>query len=356
MPAIYTRTGDKGDTGLYGGSRVAKQSPRVEAYGTVDEANAFIGLAKARLGDEALRRDLHDLQQRLFTVGAELASDEAGAARLDNLVDAADVAHLESVIDTCLAETGPPRNFVVPGREEISGHLHVARTLVRRAERRVLTAAQTSPVRPELVKYLNRLSDCLYAIARLVEERHTSAHVEQLVRRVLQTVAGAAAGPEPSPAPHAGFGLPVATRMAEAAARKAEELGVPIVVSIVDDAGNAVLLHRMTNSLLASLSLAADKAWTAAAFRAPTHALKERTRETGDLFGLGAASSGRICVFGGGFPLHLNGELVGGIGISGGTVEQDMVIAEHAIHTFHQLTSRTSTDMNDPISQSKEQK
>lgn len=327
MPAIYTRTGDKGDTGLFGGSRVAKQSARVEAYGTVDEANAHIGHAKQKLDDERLQGELHEIQQRLFTLGAEIASDERGASKLDNLVGPDDVAHLESLIDACLAETGPQRSFVVPGRDEGSSTLHIARTVVRRAERRVLTASETSPIRPEVVKYLNRLSDCLYAIARVCEERHTRRQVESIVRRTVAAMNVAERGDLTC------FTLEVATRMAQAAQQKAGEMGVPIVFVAVDAAGNPMLLHRMEGSLLGSIALAGDKAWTASAFRSPTHLMKDRAKESGDLFGLEGSSSGRICVFGGGFPVFVDGLIAGGIGVSGGTVEEDMAIAGHALST-----------------------
>lgn len=338
MPAVYTRTGDKGDTGLFGGSRVAKQSVRVEAYGTIDEANTLIGLAKSRLDDPGLVDELQNIQQRMFTVGAELASDEKGAAQLGNLVGPADIDHLEALIDRCLDETGPPRHFVVPGRDEVSAGFHVARTVVRRAERRVLTAAETTPIRPEVVKYLNRLSDAIYAISRVVEERYTRAEVEGVIRRVVAEVVGqvGGAGSTGGAAGSAGaeltaFDLDVATVMVTAAQAKAAELGVPIVFAAVDAAGNPLLLHRMTGSLLASIALAGDKAWSSAAFTAPTHALGDRAKESGDLFGLQGSSSGRICVFGGGYPVFINGNIAGGIGVSGGTVEEDMVIADHAI-------------------------
>lgn len=336
MAAIYTRTGDKGDTGLFGGSRVTKQSVRVEAYGTVDEANTVLGLAKSHLDDPVLVDEIQHIQQRMFTLGAELASDEKGAAQLGNLVGPADIDALEALIDRCLEETGPPRNFVVPGRDQISGHFHVARTVVRRAERRVLTAAETTPIRPEVIKYLNRLSDTVYAIGRVIEERHTRGEVEATVRRVLTDVlarSGAAAVPQPT-APRfevTGFDLAIATAMATAAQQKAAELGVPIVFAAVDAAGNPILLHRMEGSLLASIALAGDKAWSSAAFTAPTHALTDRAKEGGDLFGLQGSSSGRICVFGGGYPVFVNGIIAGGIGVSGGTVEEDMVIADHAL-------------------------
>ena len=336
MAAIYTRTGDKGQTALFGGSRVTKQSVRVEAYGTVDEANTVLGLAKSRLDDEALVAEIQHIQQRMFTLGAELASDDKGAAQLGNLVGSADIDALEALIDRCLAETGPPRHFVVPGRDEVSGSFHVARTVVRRAERRVLTAAETTPIRPELITFLNRLSDAVYAIGRVVEERHTRAEVEAVVRRVVAAVHSAGSDADPVVGELAAFNLTafdldVATVLAAAAQHKATELGVPIVVSVVDAAGNPMLLHRMTGSLLASIALAGDKAWSSAAFTAPTHALADRAKESGDLFGVQGSSSGRICVFGGGYPVFVNGTIAGGIGISGGTVEQDMVIAEHAL-------------------------
>lgn len=154
MPAVYTRTGDKGDTGLFGGSRVAKQSLRVEAYGTVDEANAALGEAKAGLDDGPWRARLHHVQQRLFVLAAELASDAEGIAALADTIAQPDIDDLERLIDDCLAITGPQRAFVVPGRDHRSARFHHARTVVRRAERRTLTLAESEPVRPELIKYL----------------------------------------------------------------------------------------------------------------------------------------------------------------------------------------------------------
>ncbi len=331
MPAVYTRTGDKGGTGLFGGSRVEKQSPRVEAYGTLDEANSTIGLAKTRVSDPEMRAHLHAIQQRLFTVAAELASDDVGATQLDNLVGTDDVEGLEQLIDRCLAETGPQHQFVVPGRDEVSAGLHIARTLVRRAERRVLTARESSAVRIEVVMYLNRLSDTLYALARVLEERFTRERVERAVRDVVGRMGIEDASSTGSGAVPLILDLESALLMAQAATDKAQELGVPVVVAVSDAAGNPLLMHRMPDSLLASIALAGDKAWTAVAFRAPTAELREQTFESGPLYGLQSASSGRICVFGGGLPVFVEGRLRGGIGVSGGTVEEDVVIAEHAL-------------------------
>jgi ATP:cob(I)alamin adenosyltransferase len=350
MPNVYTRTGDAGTTGLFGGSRVPKQDVGVEAYGTVDEANASIGEAKAVAADASIRATLHGIQQRLFVLAAELASDAKGRAILDNTIDAADVAELESLIDMCLEVTGPQRFFVVPGRDLPSAALHRARTVTRRAERRVLTMAETRDVRPELVTYLNRLSDTLYALARLTEHQHDLVEIERVVRAAVARALGTPAPgprpalPEPVPAgtvPAAvplapagalpAYDLPALKRMAEAAEARAAGLGVPIVFAGVDAGGNLLLLHRMADSLLGSIDLAANKAFTSAAFRLPTAALHDTSGPSGELHGIQNSHAGRVVVFGGGLPVFVDGRIAGGIGVSGGTVAEDVDIVTHAL-------------------------
>ncbi|HSK32957.1 MAG TPA: cob(I)yrinic acid a,c-diamide adenosyltransferase [Propionicimonas sp.] len=324
MPNVYTRTGDAGLTGLFGGSRVPKQDPAVEAYGTVDEANSAIGEAKAVAMDSSVRATLHGIQQRLFVVGAELASDAKGREILGNTISAADVSDLEGLIDMCLAVTGPQREFVVPGRDLPSAALHRARTVTRRAERRVLTMSETIPVRPELIKYLNRLSDTLYALARLTEHHHDLTMIEQLVRTAVARALGATGT-------IATYDLATLKLMAAAAEAKAAELGVPIVFAGVDAGGNLMLLHRMGDSLMGSIDIAINKAFTSAAFRLPTAALKDASTPAGELHGIQNSNDGRVVVFGGGLPVFVDGRIAGGIGVSGGTVDEDVTIVTHAI-------------------------
>lgn len=337
MPAVYTRTGDKGDTGLFGGSRVAKQSLRVEAYGTVDEANAAIGEAKAGLEPGSWRDRLHAVQQRLFVLAAELASDAAGAEILGNKISGVDVDVLEHLIDDCLAVTGPQRAFVVPGRDAVSAPFHTARTVVRRAERRVLTLAEAEPVRPELVKYLNRLSDAIYALARLTETWFELARVEEVVRAaVAKFVGGPAAAPtrgrwSAMRQPPVELSLALCKRLAEAAEARATELGVPIVFAAVDEAGNPILLHRMADSLLGSIDIAMNKAWSANAFKQSTASLGRAAADA--LPGLADGNRGRVVLFGGGEPVFAGGRLLGGLGVSGGTVEEDCLILNSAMTT-----------------------
>jgi cob(I)alamin adenosyltransferase len=163
---IYTKTGDDGTTGLFGGSRVPKASPRVEAYGTVDETNAAIGVARAAKLETSIDAVLAQVQVDLFTLGAELACVPGKEEKLKmTLLAKSDAERLERAIDE--AEHGLPalKTFVLPGGTPQAAALHLARTVCRRAERVVL-ALVDSPPRAELVIYLNRLSDLLFTLAR----------------------------------------------------------------------------------------------------------------------------------------------------------------------------------------------
>jgi cob(I)alamin adenosyltransferase len=163
---LYTKTGDDGTTGLFGGARVKKASLRVEAYGTVDETNAAIGVARAAKLDEQTDAVLAQVQVDLFTLGAELACVPGKEAKMSmKLLDAGDSERLEKAIDAAEEGLPPLKTFVLPGGSAQAAYLHLARTICRRAERAVLALDDTSP-RSEIVIYLNRLSDLLFVLAR----------------------------------------------------------------------------------------------------------------------------------------------------------------------------------------------
>ena len=163
---LYTKTGDDGTTGLFGGGRVLKASTRVEAYGTVDETNATIGVARATRLDPVVDAVLAPIQEDLFTLGAELACVPGKEGKLSmKPLGAEDIARLERAIDEADAACAPLKSFVLPGGSPQAAALHVARTVCRRAERAVL-ALDDAPARADLVVYLNRLSDLLFALAR----------------------------------------------------------------------------------------------------------------------------------------------------------------------------------------------
>ena len=167
---IYTRTGDRGETALGDGSRVAKDSARVAAYGTVDEVNATLGLVRlGAAGEMALA--IARIQNDLFDLGADLATPDLegdATAKYPRLrIQAGQVARLETEIDAMNADLAPLRSFVLPGGSALAAHLHLARTVCRRAERLAVTLAAEEAVNGEAVKYLNRLSDWLFVASRV---------------------------------------------------------------------------------------------------------------------------------------------------------------------------------------------
>ena len=169
---LYTRTGDDGTTGLFSGARVSKDHPRIEAYGTVDELNAVLGLVLSACDrGHAFERRLHEvvsaLQSRLFDIGADLATPEGAKqqARIHR-IDDADVAEAEGWIDEFDGANPPLRTFVMPAGTELAARLHLARTVCRRAERTIISLGSIEPVGEPLLRYMNRLSDLFFAMAR----------------------------------------------------------------------------------------------------------------------------------------------------------------------------------------------
>ncbi len=172
---LYTRTGDKGETGLIGGARVGKDDPRVKTFGEIDELNASIGWAATACEDAAWRRDLEKIQSLLFTLGAALADPRPDAAT--STITAEDITAVEASIDDATADVPPLTQFILPGGDELAARIHVARAVCRRAERAVVTLAREVAVPDNVVAYLNRLADLLFAWGRLANHRAGVAEV-----------------------------------------------------------------------------------------------------------------------------------------------------------------------------------
>lgn len=172
MSRIYTRTGDRGETGLFGGGRVPKSHPRVAAYGTVDELNATLGWVATLVDDPAITTRLEAIQGDLFTLGARLATP-AGAASESHLPElpTGRPTELERWIDAAEEDLQPLTSFIVPGGSPAGASLHLARTVCRRAERAVVALAEEVEVQPLVTVYLNRLSDLLFVWARWVNQQ-----------------------------------------------------------------------------------------------------------------------------------------------------------------------------------------
>jgi len=189
---VYTRTGDKGETALVGGKRVPKDSPRIDAYGTIDELNSIVGLArvfneeKLNAGDAHRFLDLalRQIQDELFDLGSELATP--GDFSYDGMyrVSEREVKKLEELIDECQKELGPLKSFVLPGGGKIGAYLHQCRTVCRRAEREILRLSRAEPLSEWPLKYVNRLSDLFFVLSRWISKQ--SGEQEYLWQRGLQ--------------------------------------------------------------------------------------------------------------------------------------------------------------------------
>lgn len=167
---MYTRRGDKGETSLYGSSRVPKDDPRVEAYGTIDELNSVLGAVIAGSRDRALVSSLEEVQRMLFVAGGDAAC-EPRASRSVPRISPADTARVEAMTDEMASKLPPLGNFILPGGSRTGATLQFARAVCRRAERRLLTASTTHELNPELLPFFNRLSSYLFNLSRLTNKK-----------------------------------------------------------------------------------------------------------------------------------------------------------------------------------------
>ena len=327
MMKVYTKTGDEGKTSLLSKQRVYKDSLRVEAYGTVDEANAAMGLGKSLITHSPWAVDMiQPIQKELISLNADLATESIEIA--DYRITEEHVARIESLIDILEEKRIPQHYFVTPGTCSASAALDLARTMVRRAERCVVRLKKTENVTLPISLYLNRLSDFLFVLARCVEQ-------EEIIVIVKNKVAGALQNEKKQGiAEQHGTILGKAKQLIAAAEQKAMEIGVPMVIAVVDAGGNLVAQHRMDDALLASISLALDKAYTAVALKMPTDEVASVVTPGQSLFGLNTAGNGRFITFGGGFPLIAGGHVIGGLGVSGGTVDEDITVARAALAAY----------------------
>lgn len=324
MSKVYTKGGDKGTTSLYGGTRVSKASSKVMSYGAVDSANAALGLAAVHQTEPLLVDLLRVCQEKLFVVGGELASDPVGVQKLKTVIVPADIRFLEGVIDELSKALSQNSKFILPGASEKSAYLHMARTAVRAAEREIVALASTYEMNPQIITFINRLSDMLFVLSRYVDEAQNCEVASKPVakRAVGENFKGR------------GIDLELADDMARSCLLKAEALGVPVVIAVVDEGGHLVLLNRMPNAHVGSIDIATNKAFTSLAFKLETGDLAGLSAPGQPLYGIQETNQGRVVVFGGGIPFFENGKIVGAIGVSGGTVEEDIAIAKEAVKVF----------------------
>lgn len=299
---LYTGYGDKGYTRTAKNNHVPKSDALIELIGTVDEYSAVLGLARAQCADEELCKDIKSVQKKLISIMGELAGGEISVT--EECVNA-----VEGLCDKYYPEGF--EGFTIPGETIVSAQLDIARTVIRRAERVASKLLTLNKIRTATYTYLNRLGDMTYAMSQYA--------TKDLKKSPLKIGAVSDEITELS--------LELAKEISLAVEKKAEEMGKRVVIAVLDAGANLMLLHSMQDSYIASRQIAQDKAYTAVALKMPTHiALKES--RGGALDGLCATDSNHIMLLGGGEPLIINGKVVGGVGVSGGTADEDIAFAQ----------------------------
>jgi ATP:cob(I)alamin adenosyltransferase len=327
--SIYTKTGDKGLTSLFDGKRVKKFSLRVDTYGTFDECGAQLSVAEKESQSPAVKKIVQWMEAKIFQLNAEIATSE-NQKKLhakSTVIAVSDILQLEQWIDELLQGLPEVHHFILPGTTLAGAQLHVARTICRRGERRLVELSEQEEIRAELLKFVNRLSDCLYVLARVEDQ---AVKEKNIVGEVLRRYK-AATGSDDSL-------FSTLQEAFQACIREAERMNVPVAMSIVDQHGLLVSSYRMPNSLLVGMELSQKKAYSAVAMKQSTAELSASVQPGSELYQLETLTEGKIVTFGGGFPLfNQQGELVGGIGVSGGSTTEDQQIARAGLEKLEEI-------------------
>ena len=334
---INTKNGDGGMTSLVHGPSIPKSDDRIELLGTLDELMSHLGLVKAKWNSEQEKNMLESVQKALRLI-MDLTEDPHN--RKNRLEEGA-VEKLETEIGR-LKETLPVREgLVLPGANSLSAEVDVARSVARRAERRLSTVSIKFGSDTVARKYMNRLGDYLYVLARAAEaeteekeqpvretQKETvmteknNALIEEILRRVND---------------NRKIHLEAAKKLTEKIEEEARRRGKQAVIAVCGPEGNPISVHVMDGAFLVSFDVAMKKAYTAVAVKMSTKELSVLAQPGGTFYGVDKMDGGKIVIFGGGVPLKIDGRIIGGLGISGGTGEEDHSLAEYGLSVLPEI-------------------
>lgn len=327
---IYTKTGDAGTTSLVHTKNITKSDDRVEVMGTMDELTSHIGLLKTGLQDGQVLSFLEKIQQNLMTIMAGIADSYNMKYKLKEEM----ILELEQEIDRLEASFERPKKFILPGANPISAQLDVTRTVARRAERRLAAVSVKFGSDTGARKYMNRLADYFYVLARSYEAENGGGQEttgtgeaqnmekgkeEELIQQVLMRMG------------QGRMTLELSKKLIQSIEEEAKRRGKRAVIAVCGPEGNPVAVHVMDGAFLVSFDVAMKKAYTSVAVKMSTMELSKLAQPGQTFYGLEGLDGGKIVIFGGGVPLIYQGTIIGGLGISGGTGEEDHSLAEYAL-------------------------
>ena len=349
---IYTNGGDKGTTSLVHTKNVSKSDDRIQLVGTIDELTSHIGLVKSMLTDPDMIQNLEKIQSTLITLMAGIADPY----KRDYRISDEETSFLEAEIDRLEGLFDRPKKFILPGGSRLSAETDVARTVARRGERVLAAVSVKFGADNGAKKYMNRLADYLYVLARYIDAREmghskdsASGKEEFADKKNLQN-RGSIMGQKEMPVSEAviqevlkrmgiqgKITLDSAKRLIEAIEQEAQRRGKKAVIAVCGPDGNPIAVHVMDGAFLVSFDVAIKKAYTSVAVKMTTMELSALAQPGGTFYGLDKMDNGKIVIFGGGVPLKVGDTIIGGLGVSGGTGEEDHSLAEYGLSILDQV-------------------
>ena len=352
--SIYTKNGDRGTTELVNAKNVSKSDDRIQLVGTIDELTSHIGLVKTMIKDSDIVRILEKIQTTLMTVMSGIADSYNRDYKIND--DKTEI--LEEEIDRLEGLFNRPKEFILPGKCRLSAEIDITRTVARRAERALAAVSVKFGADNGAKKYMNRLADYLYVLARYVDAAEMGETAE---------VSGSGTVSEMKKAAETGSGvvmeqktnstldetviqevikrlgalgkisLDSAKKLIDIVEEEAKRRGKKAVIAVCDPGGNPIAVHAMDGAFIVSFNVAMKKAYTAVGVQMSTYEFGKLAQPGGTFYGVEAIQDGNMIIFGGGVPIKIGDAIIGGLGISGGTGEEDHSLAEYGLSRLYEV-------------------
>lgn len=351
---IYTKNGDRGTTELINAKNVSKSDDRIQLVGTIDELTSHIGLVKTMLSDKDIVRMLEKIQTTLMTV----MSGVADSYNRDYKINDDKTEILEEEIDRLEGLFSRPKEFILPGKCRLSAEIDITRTVARRAERALAAVSVKFGADNGAKKYMNRLADYLYVLARYVDAVESGASaaasengVVAEVKQIAETGSGVVMEQKTNSTLDetviqevikrlgalGKISLDSAKKLIDIVEEEAKRRGKKAVIAVCDPGGNPIAVHAMDGAFIVSFNVAMKKAYTAVGVQMSTYEFGKLAQPGGTFYGVEAIQDGNMIIFGGGVPIKIGDAIIGGLGISGGTGEEDHSLAEYGLSRLYEV-------------------